>query len=315
MADVLTSTSAPSQEMQIHYDTTFLETADLVMKHNILADKKVIPKNGGIVIQFVRTTHFPVITTAATEGTNPTAVGFSASNVSAQVAEWTYATKISSLFELSTIDANLTQKAKELGYHAGLTLDTELRRVIIAGATKQYAGGKSNITDVNSTDTFSATELRKGFKTLFTNAAPTFENGMYRCIVGPTGQYELQGDTTNGNWVNTNIYNGEANAELVKKGVLGRLMGFDIVPTNNAYSATDTGASAASVGYRAILAGKGAVAEVSIAGQGGDYLIIKKANNYDTSNPSNMFGTMAWKVNAYVAVILNSDWIIQCIYQ
>jgi N4-gp56 family major capsid protein len=187
--------------MQIHYDSTFLETADLVRKYSLIAEQKTIPKNGGITVQFVRTTHFPVVTAAATEGVNPTAVGFSASNVTATVAEWTYATKITSLFELSTIDAGLTQKSKELGYHAGLTLDTELRRVIIAGATAQYAGGKSNITDVNSSDTFSATELRKGAQTLFENAAPTFENGMYRAIVTPTGQYQLN----SGGWLHSNV--------------------------------------------------------------------------------------------------------------
>ena len=315
MPDVLTSTSAPSQEMQIHYDSTFLETAELVRKYSLIAEQKTIPKNGGITVQFVRTTHFPVITAAATEGVNPTAVGFSAANVTATVAEWTYATKITSLFELSTIDAGLTQKSKELGYHAGLVMDTELRRVIIAGATAQYAGGKTNITDVNSTDTFSATELRIGAKTLFENAAPTFENGMYRAIVTPTGRYQLQGDTTTGNWVNVNIYNGAENAELVKKGVIGNLMGFDVVPTNNGYSSATVGLGASNTGYWEILAGKGAVAEVSIAGQGGDYLIIKKANEYDTSNPSNMYGTMAWKVNAYAAVVLNANWVIKVIHR
>lgn len=68
MPDVLTSTSAPSQEMQIHYDSTFLETAALVRKYSLIAEQKTIPKNGGITVQFVRTTHFPVITAAATEG-------------------------------------------------------------------------------------------------------------------------------------------------------------------------------------------------------------------------------------------------------
>jgi len=315
MADVLTQTSAPSQEMQIHYDTTWLETADLVRKYNILAEQKTIPKNGGVTIQFVRTTHFPVVTTALTEGTNPTAVGFSAANVTATVAEWGYGTKISSLFELSTIDTGLTQKAKELGYHAGLVLDTELRRVIIAGATAQYAGGKSNITDVNSTDTFSTTELRKAAKTLFANAAPTFENGMYRGVISPTGRYELQGDTSNANWTTVNYANSPENAELLKKGVIGNLMGFDIVPTNNDYSSATVGSGATTTGYWEILAGKGAVAEVSIAGQGGDYLIIKKSGDSDTSNPLNMYGTMAWKVNAYAAVVLNANWLIKCIHQ
>lgn len=68
MGDVLTSTTQLTQEMQIHYDSVFLETADLVRKYNILATKKTIPKNGGVYVQFVRTTHFPVITAALTEG-------------------------------------------------------------------------------------------------------------------------------------------------------------------------------------------------------------------------------------------------------
>ena len=315
MADVLTQTSNLTAEMQIFYDSKFLETADLVRKYDVLATKKTIPKNTGITVQFVRTTHFPVITTALTEGTNPTAVGFSAANVTATVAEWGYGTKISSLFSLSTIDSGLTQKVKELGYHAGLTLDTELRRVIVAGATKQYAGGKSNITDVNSSDTFSATELRKAFKTLFENAAPTFPNGMYRAVVTPTGRYQLQGDTSSANWVSVNYANSPENADLLKKGVIGQLMGFDIIPTNNGYSATDTGASALSVGYREILAGQNAVAEVDIAGQGGNYIIRKDSGNQDTSNPLNMYSTLAWKVDAYAAVVLNANWIIQCIHQ
>lgn len=315
MADVLTQTSAPSQEMMIHYDTTFLETADLVRKYSILAEKKSFPKNSGKTVYFTRTTHFPVVTSALTEGTNPTAVGFSAENVSATVAEWGYGTKITSLFELTTIDAGLKQKSKELGYHAGLVLDTELRRVILGGATVQYAGGKSNITDVNSTDTFSATELRKGAKTLFDNAAPTFENGMYRAVITSTGQYQLQGDTTTGAWVNTNTYNSGDNAELIKKGVIGRLMGFDIVPTNNGYSAADVGAGASTTGYREILAGKGAIAEIDIAGQGGDYIIIKKSGDGDTSNPLNMYSTMGWKVDAYAAKVLNANWVLNVIHQ
>lgn len=315
MGDVLTSTTQLTQEMQIHYDSVFLETADLIRKYNILATKKTIPKNGGVYVQFVRTTHFPVVTSALTEGTNPTAVGFSSANVTAQVAEWGYSTKISSLFALSTIDSGLKEKVKELGYHAGLTLDTELRRVILAGSSTQYAGGKTNITDVNSTDTFSATELRKGFKTLFENAAQPFENGLYRAVITPTGQYQLQGDTTTGNWVNANIYNDGSNAELVKKGVLGRLMGFDIVPTNNGYSAADVGAGASTTGYREVLAGKNAVAEVDIAGQGGDYIIHKVSGSQDTSNPLNMYHMLSWKVDSYAAVVLNSNWIIKVIHQ
>lgn len=314
MADVLTQISTMSPEMQIHYDTVFLETADLVRKYDMLAISKTMPKNGGQSIRFTRTVHFSVVTAALTEGTNPTAVGFSSENVSATVHEYGYGTKISSLFELTTIDTGLKAKTKELGYHAGLSLDTILRDVMLAGATAQYAGAKSNITDVNSTDTLSVTELRKVAKTLFENAAPTWENGMYRGILSPTGQYQLQGDATVGNWVNVNIYNDGKNAELVKKGVLGRLMGIDLIPTNNPSSPATIGAGASTTGYHELVAGKGAVAEVDISGQGGDYIIHKKSGSSDTSNPLNMYSTLAWKVDSYTATVLEEDWIIDIVH-
>jgi N4-gp56 family major capsid protein len=313
MADVLTQTSSMSPEMQIFYDKVFLETADLLQKYSLLAVKKTMPKNSGRVIQFVRSTHFTTVTAALTEGVNPTAVGFTSENVSAEVSEYGHSTKITSLFQLTTIDTGLENKSKELGEHAGRSLDTILRDVIVAGATKQYAGSKTAATAVNSTDTFSVVELRRAKKTLFDNAAPTFENGMYRGIIDSTAEYQLQGDTATGNWINVNIYNDGKNAELVKKGVLGRLFGIDLIPTNNAPQ-YGIGPSSTNVGYVSVIGGKGAVAEVDIAGSGSSYIIVKESGAQDTSNPLNMYSTMAWKVDAYAAKVLNANWVIANIH-
>lgn len=305
----MTSTTGLTQEMQVYYDKLFLETADLVMKHNMLAVKKVFPKNSGKQVNFTRTTHLPVATTPLTEGTNPSAVDFSSSTVSAAVAEYGNYSQISSLFELTTIDNGLEEKSKEMGYNAGLTMDTVLRDVIIAGGTKQYAGSKTAMTAVAASDTLSAVELRKAYLTLFNNAAPTFENGFYRCIVHAQGQYELQGDTSTGAWVTTNTYNSGDNAELIKKGVLGRLFGFDIVPTNNGKSE----ASTVTV-YHTLAGGKGSVAEVDVAGSGSAGIIYKTPNQNDTSNPLNMFSVIGWKVDAYAAKVLNANWCLDIVH-
>ena len=313
MSDVLTQVSSMSPEMQIFYDKVFLENAELVQKYNTLAIKKTMPKNGGKVVQFVRTVHFSPVTASLTEGVNPTAVGFTSENVTAEVAEYGFGTKITSLFSLTTIDSGLEAKTKELAYHAGLSLDTILRDVAVAGATAQYAGSKLQATAVNSTDTFSAVELRRAHKTLFAAAAPTFENGHYRAIVDPEAEYQLKGDSSVGNWINVNIYNDGKNAELVKKGVLGNLFGIDLIPTNNAPS-VGIGPSATNVGYATLIAGKGALAEIDIAGQGGNYIIKKDSGNQDTSNPLNMYSTLGWKVDSYAAKVLNSAWILKVIH-
>lgn len=313
MADVLTQSSSMAPEMQIFYDKVFLENAELVQKYSMLAEKKTMPKNGGKVVQFVRTAHFSPITAGLSEGINPTAVGFTSENVTATVQEYGFGTKISSLFSLTTIDTGLEQKVKELAYHAGLSLDTILRDVAVAGATTQFAGSKTVATAVNSTDTFSAVELRRAHKTLFVNAAPTFENGRYRGILDAEAEYQLKGDTSTGNWLNINTYNSGENAELIKKGVIGHLFGIDLIPTNNAPT-VGIGPSSTNTGYATIIAGKGALAEVSISGQGGNYIIKKDSGSQDTSNPLNMFSTLAWKVDSYAAKVLNGQWIISCVH-
>lgn len=309
MADALTQTSVMTPEMAIYYKREFLETADKVRKYDFLVEKQAFPANSGKVVYFTRTVHFDPVTAAATEGVNPTAIAFSSETVSSQVAEYSFATKLTSFYELTTIDTGLTAKSKELGYHAGISLDTILRNVLVAGATAQYAGGKTQMTAVNATDTFSVAELRKAHKTLFDNAAPTFENGMYRAVISSQAEYELKGDTAAGNWINLNIYNDGKNAELVKKGVIGSLYGFDIVPTNNAKSESSTVTV-----YHSLVAGKGAAAEVDISGKGNASIIHKTSGPQDTSNPTNAYSTMSWKVDAYSAKVMNSNWIIDIIH-
>ena len=307
MADAYTKTDTTlmAPEIALYYSKVFLDNLNLVQSYNYLVEKKSIPGNIGKTVYFARETHFSVVTAALSEATNPTAEAFSAEQVSAAVAEYGLLAKISSFFELITLDSGLEQKTKEMSYNAGLTLDTILRDVLIAGGTTQFAGAKTVLTDVNSTDTMSVAELRKAVKTLDAAGVPRFENGNFRGVICTQGIYELQGDTAAGNWINIGLYNSAENAQMLKDGVVKTLYGVDIKPSNNQYTVAST-----TTVYHSLVAGKGAAAEIDIAGSGGAKVIYKKPGDGDTSNGLNMFSTLGWKINAYAAKVLEATRII-----
>lgn len=306
MANAQNTTANLTAEMQTFYDKVFLERLEMEQKYNFLAGKKVVPKNSGKVVYFTRQTVFTPKTTALTEGTNPTGTPFSSENISAQVAEYGDFTEISSLFSLTTIDSGLKEKVETMGQYAGESMDTVLRNVIDAGATEQLAGAAALLTAVAATDTMSVVELRKAVLKLRTNKAPRFPEGVYRAVVCSQGIYELQGDSALGNFTSINVSTDKSLTDQIKKGEIKRIAGVDMLESNN----QKTEASTVTV-YSSYVAGKGAIAEVDVAGSGSSKIIHNGPTTGGTANPLQMFGTLGWKVEAYAAKVLNSDWVIK----
>lgn len=303
----LTTPGNLTSTMQIFYDKVFLDRAMQEMKYSFLAVKKTIPKNSGKTVYFTRYTPLAVSTTALTEGANPTGINSTATTVTAAAAEYGAFEQVSTFFELTSIDAGLKELIEVHGQHAGETMDTVLGTVMCASGTYQCAG-LVQLSALAASNTMSVAELRYAVKTLKVNKAPKWENGNYRAVVSSQGIYELQGDTAAGNWINIGLYNSKENAEMLKKGVIGTLYGVDIVESNNQFTV-----ASGVTGYVSFVAGKGAVAEVDVAGSGNARVIVKKPGANDTSNPLNMYSTVGWKVDGYAAVVLNANWLIKIV--
>jgi N4-gp56 family major capsid protein len=338
MADIqFTSTTTPesiTSEMQTYYEKVFLERAQLALKYDVLCVSKTVPENSGKVVYFTRQTTFTPLTAALSEPTTYasrdayTGTGFSASTISATLAPYGYMERIGTFFAKTTIDAGLKEKVATMGQHAGESLDTMIRNGIYngLGATlttkdadmRQFAGDARDFsanqwTSVTSTCTLNIDELRRAVRFLKRNKAPLWENGMYRAVVPTQGIYELQGDTTTGaNWANTNIYNTGENAELVKKGVIGRLAGIDIFESNNE-KIDASGESGIDV-YHTFVAGKGAFGVVDLAGQGKPKIIHKVPGANSTDNGLNMYETLAWKIEGWAFATLNPAFAIDIIH-
>jgi N4-gp56 family major capsid protein len=319
MATIATTASTIAAEMQRYYDKLFLERMQNFQKFSFLAVPKTLPKNAGKIVYFTRVAQLTANITALTDGTSPTGINSTASNVIATAEPYGAFELIGRQFELTTIDSGLKEHVEVMAQNAGESLDIVLGNAMtISGAcTSGLCANSAQMSAIASTDTLSVSGIRNVVKTLKINKAPTWENGMYRGVVGPDGIYQLQGDTAAGNWINMNMYNSGENAENLKKARIQGLYGVDIVESTVQFCATadeyqaTPGNTACPSGVWAFFAGKGAVAEVKLQGNGDSRIIYKQGGDQDTSNPLNMYSTLGWKVEGYAAKVLNPYWLVR----
>lgn len=297
--------------MQRFYDKLFLERLQNFQKYNFLAVQKSLPKNSGEVVYFTRMAQLTANRTALTDGTIVTGINSTASNVIATAKPYGAFEQVGSLYELTTIDSGLKEHVELMAQNAGESIDLVLGNELALSATVQCGGAtfSAQASAIASSDTLSVSSIRKAVSTLKKNKAPKWENGNYRAVVDVDGSYGLQGDTAAGNWINIGLYNSAQNAEMLKKGVIGTLYGVDIVETNQSFSASGAIGTAAVSARCNFIAGKGAVAEVSIGGTNAR-VIHKRSGPSDTSNPLDMYSTIGWKIDAYAAKVLNANWVI-----
>lgn len=292
---MVSTTTGLTQVMSTYYDKRFLDRAKAELRHDFGAQVKNHKMNMGKVVRFTRFTPLALATTALTEGTDPSAVDMTATNVDATLAEYGNYTIVSSLFSATSIDDNLEEHVDIHGTNAGETIDAIIRNVLSAGATAQIVGGKA-LTAVAATDTLTGLEIRKAVRTLKTNKAQRFENGFFRGIIQPYSSMDLMG---NSEWLSAYQY---TTPENILKGVVGKLHGVEFVESNQG----STEASTVTI-YHNFVFGKNAYGVVRLESMTDPKIYV--AQGVTQNNPLNLRSTVGWRM-PFTAVVLNANWII-----
>lgn len=295
-----TTTSSLSGLMATFYSKDFLARFNRMKVYDVGAQKKAIPSNSGKTVYFNRFTELPSATTPLTESTNPSATSLSSTVVSATVQEYGAFGPISSLYDLTNIDEGLREHVSVLAEQGARTIDDLIKAALTGGGTTQLAGGKSNITDIAVTDVLTGAEIRKAVRTLKKNGARTFDDGYFKAVAPVSAIYDLRG---NSEWLDAHRY---TDASAIQNGEIGRLHGVTFSETNNEVTASSTVTV-----YTTFVFGKDAYGVIDINRGSNLRIITKTSGAQDTSNPLNMFMTVGWKVDAFVAKVLNANWIIE----
>lgn len=292
------TTTGLTQVMQTFYDKVFLERAKAELRHDFGAQVKNHKMNNGKVVRFTRFTPHALATTALTEATNPTAVEMTAANVDATLATYGSYTTVGDLFSMTSIDEGLKEHVEVHAQNAGETLDALIRNELSAGGTTQLRTGNAALTDIGATDTLTGAEIRKAVRTLKTNKAQKFENGLYRGILQPFSAYDLFADSE---WLDSVRYTDASN---IQKGVIGKIHGVEFVESNQG----STEASTVTV-YHNFVFGKNAYGTVNIGSFTSPKVYVKTPGSTSTDNPVDAFSTVGWKM-PFAVKTLNTNWLI-----
>lgn len=292
------TTTGLSTEMSTYYEKVFLARAEYEYIFKEGGQMRSMPANEGKVITFTRHTPLTTVTTALTEGVNPTEVSLTAANVTAQIAEYGTTVKISRFLSLTSIDPNNKEKIEVVGQNMGETMDEIVRNALYAGATTQLAGAKSLVTAVAASDVLSAAEVLKAVRTLEVNKARKYQGrASYVAKIGPRTKYDLMRDST---WVNAKTY---SDVEDLYRGEVGELYGVRFLSSPN----QKTESSTVTV-YSNFIHGADAFGCLDLDADKPKLYIIPHTQ-VDSGNPAGRFSVVSW-AGSHVSKVLNANWIL-----
>lgn len=301
--------------MQLFYDRVFLTRAMIELRHDFGAQVRPVPMNAGKSIVWTRFTPLALITTALSEGANPTAADMTATNVSATLAEYGNYTTVSSLYSMTSIETGLKEHIEVHGQNAGESIDQLIRTELANNATAaaasiQFPSGAaaaSSFSNVHTTDSLTGLEIRRAARTLKNNKAQKFDSGLYRGIIGPYVAMDLMG---NSEWLDAHRY---TTSDAIERGVVGKLHGVEFVESNNQYFTLSTGFSTSATNvadtYFTFIFGKNAYGVVNLASITAPKVYVKNPSGNSTDNPLDLFSTVGWKM-PFAVKTLNATWIV-----
>lgn len=284
MADVVNTIGTVSEENKVFYEKALLRRLTPELVYTRYGQKKSAPRNEGTTVNFRRFNAIAPKTTALTEGVTPDGSALSMTTVTATVSQYGDFVRISDLLDMTGIDPVITEMSQVLGESAGLTVDTVVRDIVLAGTNVQYAGGHAAREDVTAKDVLTADEIRKAVRTLRKNNVKPLEGGFYIGIVDPETAYDLMADPL---WQDVSKYNG---GQAIMAGEIGKLCGVRFVESSNSVPTEGS-----VLLHRTMIIGADAYGVVDIGGTSAPQMIIKGVESGGTADPLNQRSTIGWK--------------------
>lgn len=291
------TTATLTANMRTYYDKKILERLESQLVAYKFGTKKVVPMHSGKNIVWTIYTNLSAATTALTSGTTPTATALTSSNVSGTVLPYGAFTYITDYLNTTAIDNVLDSATDVFGYQAALTADTLCLNALSAG-TAQFANSVTVLSDLQTSDTLNAVEVKKAVRTLEAANAMTHRltPGFYPLLIHPNSKYDLIGDTTTGSWIDVRKYT-ESKQREIEMNKVGDLYGAKAFMTQNLQRGT--GGGGANTAYYNLLLSDECYGTVDITGlPGGDKpkICIVQPNVPSIYDPLGQEGTCGWKM-------------------
>lgn len=279
-----------------------LNNAKEKLVFNQFGQRVKVPKGKGKTIVWDKCEPLNVSTTQLTEGVTPEGDSLEVSRIDAVPGQYGKYVATTDEFDFYKVDPSpeVLKLAKKLSDNAAETFDMLTLSVLKAGTNVQYAGGKTSLSAITATDTFSVAEVRKAVRTLAKNKGETID-GSYVCVVDADLAYSLQGDQA---WIDVKNYD----PKDMYAGEIGKLYGVRFVMTTQ--DLTETGSADGVEVHCAYFFAKDAYGSTSE--KGNIETIWKNKGSGGTADPLEQRSTAGWKGH-HVARILTQEWMVRCL--
>lgn len=280
------TTSNLSNEVAIYYDRRFLQRARAMLVHQEGAQLRGIDGNVGKQVIFNRFSPLALATTALTEGSNPTAVTLTDTQVTATLAEYGNSIQVTRLVSTVDIDDRDKEKIDVVAQNMGETLDALVRNALATGATV-LDGSAGNLTPALTA---------QAVATLKENKALMY-TGTFGWIgkIQPETEYDLIQSTT---WQNAAVY---SNVQALYAGEIGALYGVRFLVTNQGYQIAGT-----PVYYYNFIHGREAFGVYDNRLDPPKMYVVTGA---DSNNPAERYHVISW-AGQFASVVLNASWVL-----
>lgn len=322
MADTTTTTQVPPA-VAAFYDKNLLERAVPANIHGRFGQQRNLPKKSSSTIKFRRYSALAAATTALTEGVTPSGKQLGVTDLTAQVAQYGDFVEISDAVNLLVEDKVLVEAGELLGEQAGLTLDTLIRNVLVAGTNVIYANGAAR-NAVNTAITMGAVKTairtlkRQNAKhiTKVLNANTGIGTTPIRAgfvgLVHPDVVADIEGLS---GFVPVAKY---PNPGLAMENEIGSVLEVRFIESTNAKVFADAGGAKGTMisttgvsadVYATIILSANAYGVVKLDNRSVEN-IVKGFGSAGTADPLNQRSTSGWKA-WHVSKILNDAWMVR----
>ncbi len=248
----LTTSPGLTHLATVWYNKKSLDQLMKMFQFMQVAEPDVLPLRSGKTCQWFRYSLFGANTTPSSEGTVGTSLSLTTTTISATVSEYSDFITISSLLEETAIDPIVENAAEQLGYRAGLSVDTIVRAELDSTATPE-------LSTLGSYGT--AADLKRAKALLEGTDVPPREGMDYIAVIHPYALYDIQSDNSSGGFIDTFKY---ANPGVFLSGEVGKVDGVRLLKSTN----VKTSGTSPNVLYYTYVVGKGAIGALSLSGRG-----------------------------------------------
>lgn len=194
------------------------------------ARKVPLAAGNGKVAEFIKYNRTDVPVDKLSEGVTPAETAFTISRQTITVDQWGLYITLTDVAEVTTKHPVLNEALDLVADAIARCQDYNLAEVLNAGTNKQFwEGSRANRGAITATDTFNADVFTQARVDLNKKGAPGYSGDMFVIVVGPQVEGDIISETASNSFISmANQQDGEA----LKKGKIGKWLGFDIIRSN-----------------------------------------------------------------------------------